>query len=198
VNDRLREALRRKIARHNKFVRLYALWSGFLVVCMWAGIYFVGRWAVIFIRTISQGVDAEMPSSYPSGFLAVFLVWFVAGCLERIFRPTPVRSNDRNLLDIFLEFVLFPARATLSILRHLQQRVSLQEPELELAATLLERIGRAGKLRADGVPGLFPPDVNHEHLTGALQTLDLVYVRQVKGEEYLAVTEPQKLTPFLQ
>ena len=197
MNERLREALRRKIARHNKFVRLYGVWSGFLLLCMWAGIYFVSRWAVIFVRTISQGVDAEMPTHFGSGFLGFVVVWFAAGWMEQSRQPSYLVSNDRTLMEIFLEVALFPPRATLSAIHHVTQRVSLQEPELEWATTVLERAGRAGKLPLDTVEEVFPEGADQERVLDALRTLDLVCVRRIKGEDYLAVTDPQRLTAFL-
>jgi hypothetical protein len=197
VNERLREALRRKITRHNKFVHLYAAWSGFLVLCMWVAIYFISRWALVFGRTLTQGVDAELPTRFSWGFLCVIVLWSAAGWLEQKRQPNYLRSNDRTLLEVFLELALFPPRATFSAIRHARERVHLQEPELEMASTLLERIGRAGKLLVDTAADGFPPEVDQEVLVKALQTLELIQVREIKGDDYFAVVDPQRLAAFL-
>ena len=196
MNERLREALRRKIARHNKFVRLYALWSGFLILGMWIAIYLVSRWALILSRTIVQGVDAEPPNRFGWGFFLFVGLWFVAAWFEQKRQPAYLRSNDRTLAEIFLELALFPPRATLSTIRHAGERVTLQESELVMATDLLERIGRAGKIPIQAAE-FFHPEAHHQNLCDALQTLDLVQVRRVKGEEFFIITDPQRLAAFL-
>jgi len=197
VNERLREALRRKMVRHNKFVHLYTAWSGFLVICMWIGIYFVSRWALVFGRTLTQGVDAEPTGRSAWGFLFFAGIWLAAGWVEQKRQPSYLRSNNRTLTEVFFEIVLFPPRATFSAIRHAGERVKLQESELEMASTLLERIGRAGKLPLEAPAELLPAGVDHERLVKALQTLELIHVREIKGEDYLAVVDPQRLAAFL-
>jgi len=198
VNERLKEALRRKIERHNKFIRLFAVWSGFLIAGMWAGIYFFSRWAILFGRTIAQGTEAEMPKPLGWGFLLFVGIWLAAGWVERKAEPGYLRSNDRSLIEVLLEIALFPPRATFAAFRHLHQRVALAESELEWAATLLNHVGRAGKLPVEAVSDLFPLESDAQRLTETLKTLDLVYIRRVKDEEFLVVADPERLAVFLE
>ncbi len=197
MNERLREALRRKIARHNKFVHLYTVWSGFLVMCMWVAVYFIAHWAIVFSRTLTQGVDAEGPTNFGWGFAVFLIFWFAAGWFEQMRRPPYLTSNDRTLGEIFMEFALFPPRATLSTIRHAVDRVQLDEAELALATDVLERIGRAGKVPIDSVDGMFDPEIDHARLTNALRKLELIHVRRIKGAEFWAITDPGKLNAFL-
>lgn len=197
MNDRLREALRRKIDAHNRLVMLSSICSVFAVAAMWIFLYFAVQWALAMSATVMKGVDAVMPQDFRRTFALFAAGLLGAGWLARRFGFYRRVREDRSAGVVLLEMLLLPARATFAALGNLRNRLRLDEDDLQAATDLLVRIVRAGKLPATAVPVEIPGDSARERVLFALQLLELIYLRQGAPDDFYAVADPQRLVRFL-
>lgn len=197
MNDRLREALRRKIAAHNRLVALSSICSVFAVAAMWVFLYFAVQWALAMSATVVKGVDAVMPGDFRRTFAIFAVALLSAGWLARRFGLYRRLREDRSAGLVMLELLLLPARATFASLSNVRNHIRLSEDDLQAATDLLVRIVRAGKLRATAVPVEIPGDSSRERVLFALQLLELIYLRQGAPADFYAVADPQQLLRFL-
>lgn len=198
MNERLRDALRRTIRRHNELVWLSSLTSAVIVCFMWAGIYFISRWLIIFFSTVVKGLDAVIPQHFDRGFFIVVAIWMIVGWIARqrgFFRT--LRSESSSSLTL-LELLLTPPRATFGALQNIRNRIRLSEEDLVVATDFLVRVVRAGKMATTNVPVELPDDTSRDKIILALQLLDLIYLRKVDDITWYSVANPQRLLRFLE
>ena len=197
MNERLREALRRKIEEHNKLVTLSSLGSFIAVVLMWVALYFVGYWLCTFFGTVVKGVDATLPQQYPRGFAIAVAVWLLVGWIARragFFRVS--RTEQGALVSIF-ELLLSPTRATFGMIDNMRNSVRLSDEELIAATDFLVRLVRAGKLAEHAAGAEFAPAVDQTKILLGLQLLNLVYLRKGESASWITPSDPQRLLRFL-
>lgn len=197
MNERLRAALQRKIAAHNRLVTLTIVSSCIAVVAMWVALYFLAHWFLVALATVVKGVEAEAPQHVSRTFaiavIAEFAAFFLAhraGFYQRL-------RDERGVLSTGLELCLLPARATFGTIQNLRNRIRFDETDLSAATDFLVRVVRAGKLPASSVPVDLPSEGSRKRVLHALQLLDLIYLRRGKAEDYYSVSDPQRLVPFL-
>jgi uncharacterized membrane protein len=197
VNERLREALRRKIAAHNRLVRLSTVASAIAVVFMWGAIYFVARWLVIFSSTVVKGIDATMPRRFERHFAMILGVWLMLGWVARKFRYFEKLRSEQTAGHVLVELLLAPPRATFAVVQNISNRIAFSEDDLIVATDFLAKVGRAGKIRLTAATFDLPDEKQRGRVTTALQLLDLIYLRRKEDEAWYAVSNPQKLLAFL-
>jgi hypothetical protein len=197
VNERLREALRRKIAAHNQLVRFTTVWSATAVALMWCAIYFIARWLTIFGATAVKGLEATMPSRFDRNFGYVVLGWLIVGWIARqsgFFHRARVEKTAGIML---IELFLAPTRVTFGTLQNIRNTIHFTEEELISATDLLVRIVRAGKLRTTAVPVELPEQASRDRVVHGLQLLNLIYLRDTDEDSWYVVADPQRLLAFL-
>ncbi len=197
MNERLREALRRKIAAHNRLVVLTSICGVLAVAVMWAGLYLVSRWCVVMSATLVDGVEATMPPRFDRAFAVGVLVLLVAGWIARRFGLYQRLREEKGVGFTLIEVCLIPARATFGTISNLQNYLRLGEDDLRAATDFLVRVARAGKLAATAVPVELPDESTRDRVLYALQLLDLIYLRRGNPDPVYAVLDPQRLLPFL-
>jgi len=197
VNERLRAALHRKIAAHNRLVTLTALSSSVAVILMWVVLYFLTHWFFTMLSTVVKGVEAEVPQRIDRTFALAVIIEFGAYFLARRSGFYHRLRDERGLLSTGLELCLIPARATVGTVLNFRNRIRFTEEDLVSATDFLVRVVRAGKLPASAVPVEIPNEVSRERVLHALLLLNLIYIRQGKEENYYSVADPQRLVPFL-
>jgi len=196
VNERLREALRRKIAAFNRFTGIVAVSSTAAVLLLWGAIYFSGRWLLTLLSTIIKGIEGTEPSHYDRWFWPIFALWLLAGGIAWRTSFWRVRE-EKSVLHVLAELVLLPTRATFGALESWGRRIFLDENQLIQATDFLVKVVRAGKFAEDSVPAELPEEKNRARVLRALQVLDLIYRRETKEQGWYAVANPQRLLAFL-
>jgi hypothetical protein len=197
VNERLREALRRTVAAHNRLVRLSTVSSSIAVIFMWVAIYFIARWLTLLGSTVVKGLDAATPQHFDRVFGIVVVIWLIVGWIVRqqgVWQRAPV---DKGAGLVLLEVFFAPTRATFAVLHNMQNRIRFSENDLQAATDFLVRVVRAGKLATTAVPVELPDEDTRERVLHALQLLDLIYLRQTDRQAWFAVANPQRLLAFL-
>lgn len=197
MNERLRAALHRKIAAHNRLVTLTAISSCAAVVVMWVALYFLTHWFFVMLSTVLRGVEAEAPRHVNRTFALAVIVEFATYFLVRRSGFYQRLHDERGLLSTALELCLIPARATVGTILNFRNRIRFTEEDLISATDLLVRVVRAGKLPASAMPVEIPDETSRERVLHALLLLNLIYIRQGKDENYYSVADPQRLVPFL-
>ena len=197
VNSRLKEALRRKIAGHNRLVRLSTLGGILGVVVMWTVLYFVANWLPVFILTVVKGLDAEVPENLHRWVLLVFTLWLSVGWIDRLIRKRRDESLNPTASSSVLGFLLLPPHATFSILDNIQNRIGLSEYELELASDFLERLYWHGKMQVQSIPVELPADDSRERILTALRLTELVRELEVRKTDFLALANPERVKAFV-
>jgi hypothetical protein len=197
VNERLREALRRKIAQHNRLVTLSTLAFGTAVVAMWCGLYFVVWWLTVLGATVVEGLEAEVPRGFHRIASLSFVAWLIAGWIARArgFFERPRTESSSGAA--FLEVLLTPPRATFAVLQNIRNRIRFNEEDLIAATDFLVRVVRSGKLPVSAVPVELPDESRRDRVLTGLQLLDLVYIRKKGQEAWVAVCHPQRLIKFV-
>lgn len=196
MNERLREALRRKIAAFNRFNGIVAVSSTAAVLLLWGAIYFAGRWLLTLLSTIIKGIEATGPSHYDRWFWPIFVLWLVAGAVAWRSSFWRVRES-KSALHVLAELVLLPTRATFGVLESWSRRITLDESQLIQATDFLVKVVRAGKFAEDSALAEFSEEKSRERVLRALQVLDLIYRRETKEQGWYAVANPQRLLAFL-
>lgn len=197
MNERLREALRRKIASHNRLVWLASVWSALGVMLMWVGFYFIAHWTAALGASVVKGVEAEMPQRVNRVFGVIVLVLLAAGWLARRAGFYDRLRAEKGAGTALVELVLLPARATFGTVLNLRNFLRLDEDDLCAATDLLVKIVRAGKLAASALPQEMAGTPQRERVVHALQLLDLIYLRQTEEDAVYSVADPQRLLRFL-
>jgi hypothetical protein len=197
VNERLREALRRKVAAHNRLVWITGVWSGAAVALMWVAIYFIARWLLVLGSTLVKGLDATMPERFDRGFAIAAAAWLLVGWIAHRRGFWERVRGDKSAGDMLIELLLLPTRATFATLHNFRTLIRLSDDQLQTAATFLVRVVRAGRLAAADIALELPEEAAREPVLHALTVLDLIYLRQNEREAFYAVTDPQRLLPFL-
>jgi hypothetical protein len=198
VNDRLRAALARRIASHNKLVRATTAGGILAIIVMWLAIYFIAQWLLLFLASAVRGTEAGLPVHFRGWFLAGVALWFGVFWFTR-WRSGPPPATEKGISGTFADFLLLPPRMTLGVARNLDNLVKLEPHEIDAASLFLARLVRAGKIPVASLPVELPgEDAPRDHLIGALRLLDLVYIRQPKdGAACIVPSNPQKLLAFL-
>ena len=197
MNERLREALRRKLAAHNRLVCLSTLCATLGVATMWAGLYFAMRWMAVLGASVVKGVDATMPARVDQAFAATTLALLTAGWFARRAGFFQRVREERGAGLMMLELALLPARATWGTLDNARSFLRLDDDDLRTASDLLVRIVRAGKLAATALPQEFSRDGQRERVVHALALMELIYLRESDAGAVYSVADPQRLLRFL-
>lgn len=197
MNERLREALRRKLAAHNRLVCLSTLCATLGVATMWAGLYFAMRWMAVLGASVVKGVDATMPARVDQAFAATALALLTAGWFARRAGFFQRVREERGAGLMLLELALLPARATWGTLDNARSFLRLDDDDLRTASDLLVRIVRAGKLAATALPQEFSRDGQRERVVHALALMELIYLRESDAGAVYSVADPQRLLRFL-
>ena len=196
MNERLREALLRKIAAHNRFTTIVALSSTAAILLLWGSIYFVGRWLLTLLSTIVKGIEAAGPQHYDLWFWPILGAWLLAGGIAWWRGFWRLREEKGGLLTV-LEVVLTPTRATFGAVESWGRRIRVDENQLIQATDFLVKVVRAGKFAEESVPAELPDEKSRERVLRALQVLDLIYYRAANETGWYAVANPQRLLAFL-
>ena len=197
MNQRLKEALRRKIASHNRLVRLSTIGAVLGVAIMWGFLYFLANWLPVFFVTIVKGVDAEVPANLHRSILVFFTFWMLVGLIDRLVRARRAESLNATPMESALGTLLIPPRVTFSIWDNVRNRIWLSEYELEHASDFLERLYARGKMQMQSVPVELPDEHSRERILTALRLTDLVRELEVKKTDYLALTHPERVAAFV-
>lgn len=197
MNERLRDALRRKIEAHNKLIIASTIGGSLCVVVLWAILCFVMWWLSVLFLTVSKGVEAEMPQHSSNWITTVVLAWFALGFADRYLHRNASRDTNSSFEKV-LKIVLLPVRVTFAVWDNYRNHIRLSEPDLECATTFLERVFRVGGMTTDLVDGEFPNEQVRDRIVDALKILDLIYIRNRKDDEFLSLSNPQKLLKFLE
>lgn len=197
MNERLREALRRKIAAHNRLVIISSVSSVLGVIVMWAGFYFITRWAAVFSSTVVKGVEATMPERFDRAFVVIAVALLAVGWIARRAGFHQHLREEKGIGTLLIEIALLPARATFGTLQNLQNHIRFSEDELIAATDLLVRIVRAGRIAETAMPIEIPDEASRDRVLHALQLLDLIYLRRSDTEACYSVADPQRLLRFL-
>ncbi|MEQ1860337.1 MAG: hypothetical protein ABMA13_10405 [Chthoniobacteraceae bacterium] len=197
MNERLREALRRKISAHNRFVWITTVWSVVAVAFMWLAIYFIARWVIVLGATVIKGLDATMPGRFDRGFAIAVIVLLIVGWIARRRGFWSRVREEKAATVILLELLLLPTRATFATVHGLRKLIRLSDDHLHTAADFLVRVVRAGRVVETDVPLEMPEEAARARVLHALEVLDLIYLRKSEGEASYSVADPQRLLPFL-
>lgn len=197
MNERLREALRRQIAAHNRLVSLSIVWSVLGVALMWAALYFVARWLAVLGATVVKGVDAIMPERFDQVFGIAALALIVAGVVARRLGFHRRLREEKSVGFTLIELCLLPASATLATVENLGNHIRLSGDDLQTAADFLTRVVRAGRLATTSIPLELPEERSRDRVLRALELLDLIYLRHAGPTVHYAVADPQRLLRFL-
>jgi hypothetical protein len=198
VNERLRNALHRKIGAHNRLVWITSIWGVTGAVAMWVAIYFLVYWLAVVFASVAKGLDAESPQHIGRIFGIVAAVLLIGGGIARRLGFHRQLHDERGFGMVLLEVAIIPARVTFAAVQNFRNHVRLNEDELIAATDLLVRIVRAGKIADTAMPQDLPDDAQREHVLYVLQLLDLIYLRQTDQGIFYSVADPQRLVPFLQ
>lgn len=197
MNERLREALRRKIESHNHLVWISSISSAFAVALMWVALYFISHWLLVFGSTVVKGLDATMPQNFNRGFAIAAVGLLVAGWIARRLGLNQRLRDERSAGLVLVDLCLLPARATFGTIQNFRNHIRLSEDDLCAATDFLVRVVRAGKLAITAAPVEIPDDAARDRVLHALQLLDLIYRRKGDPADFFAVADPQRLVPFL-
>jgi hypothetical protein len=198
TNDRLRQALRRKIEKHNRFLSISSALAAAGVVFMWVVIYFLAQWITVFARTLKAGVDATPPRNFPSAFLVVAAVWMAAGVVDWLVARRDPPRIERGIFRTILDVLLFPPRATFGVFRGFGKKAALSEDELQTAADFLARRARFGEIALSRIDAELPDEALRGKILDNLKALELVYRREGKHDDFITPTDPQKVLQFLE
>lgn len=198
MNERLREALRRKIAEHNRLVRLSTIAGGVAIVLMWGAIYCTSWWLTVLGATAAQGLEAEAPREFDRIIAVLFGAWVIAGWIARRFKFFDPRRLDSSAAAKVLELLLTPPRATFAVLQNVRNGVRFNHDDLIAATDFLVRVVRCGKLPLTAVPVELPDENRRARVMNGLQLLDLIYLRKKDELVWVAVSHPQRLIKFLE
>jgi len=196
VNSRLKEALRRKIHGHNRLVLLSTVGGGLGVLVMWIVIYFLGNWFPVFFLTILKGLDAEVPHNLSRLVFMGILVWIAVGWIERHFRTEGNRMDELSPLGVAIKLLTLPPRATFAVWDNLQNRVELDEFELEAASGFIERLFHAGKIQMQSVPIELPDDDARNRILTTLSATDLIRKVEINRTDFVALKHPERVAAF--
>jgi hypothetical protein len=181
--------LRRRLSQHNLQVIVITLLTCAAAVLLWGAAWFLLYWVALFSLSVWRGGDAEAPAHFTGEFAAIALFLLVLAWIDRRF-TTDERAVDRKpALEIFLDFVLMPARVTLSIWGSMTAWQKLSDDEIAEAASLLARIQAERKLAEHSVPLEVPDDATRERLVFALLLLGIVEQRREDGITWLVALE---------
>lgn len=119
------------------------------------GVYGLLVAVITLMNAIIHGVDAPPPAWMDKVLIGTALfsiVWAAAASWRRRYRPV----RDRPILGWHLipDFLLLPARMTLSIARHLGARIRVTDAELHEAWQFLVEVHRSGRLPRSSIPSL--------------------------------------------
>jgi hypothetical protein len=198
VNSRLKEALRRKIAGHNRLVILSTLGGILGVIIMWGLLYLLANWLPLFFLTIVRGLDAEMPANLHRWVLFIFVIWIAAGWLLGKMTAEKTAAPEESAPSIAFRLLMLPPRATLAVWENFRNRIELSEYDLELASDFLERLYRLGKLQMHSVPVELPEDESRDRILTALRSTELIREREIQKMSFLALTHPERIAAFVQ
>ncbi len=198
MNDRLRAALARRIASHNKLVKATTAGGLVVIIAMWLAIHFVAQWLLLFLASAVRGTEAGLPVHFRAWFLAGAALWFGIFWFTR-WRAEPPPAAEKGISGTFTDFLLLPPRMTLGVARNLDNLVKLAPHEIDAASLFLARLVRAGKIPVASLPVELPGEAeSRDRLIDSLRLLDLIYIRRPKdGPACIVPSNPQKLLAFL-
>ncbi len=176
-------ALRREMRAHNRHALLLAAISALAAALAWALAWFLFVLILLGLVTSARGdFCAEMPRWIPAtatGLAAALLGWGFADAWHRRHAPPP----ERPIIGwhLFADFLLLPARLTMSIGGNLAAIRPVREDDPARAWNLLAGIHDLGRAPLPGLAQIEPDAARRDHLLGLLQLLG--YIDLHRGEE---------------
>jgi hypothetical protein len=187
--------LRRQLGRHHLQVIVVTLATLAGAMLLWGLAYFLFYWLALFGLSISKGGDAVPPAHFTAGFVTLALFTLVLAWIDRRFTPDERAVDRKPRFEIFLDFMLVPARTTLAIWGSMTAWLKLDENEMAHGAALLGRLQHERKLAEQSIPVDVPDDAVRARVVFALLLLGLAEQRREEGVTWLHPLQPVPQKP---
>jgi hypothetical protein len=170
-------------------VVLLAVLTLFVAAALWYVLYAILYWLTLLALSTTRGIEARPPESLPTLFiysagLLVFFTW-MASC----FRPDAMPRDRKTIPEICADLLLAIPRATLAVWGNLSAYQRLTDRELEYAAALLDLLGEEKRLPLHELPREIPDRAIRRRIVLALQLVQLLDVRRIRGVAFLLSAE---------
>lgn len=187
------EALRHHVTQHNRRVVLLATLTLLGSTTLWCATYAVLYWLTLLTLSAARGVDAQPPKHFAALFFYAALLLVACALWLRRAAPDERPRDEKRTVSYLADLLLALPRITLAIWGNLSAWQTLSERELEVAAELVDRMQRDGRVRLRGLPLEIPDRAERKKVLLALQLLELLEIRRADGELWLI---PPPNSPF--
>ncbi|MEQ1851790.1 MAG: hypothetical protein ABMA01_09395 [Chthoniobacteraceae bacterium] len=182
------ETLRRHLRSHNTSVLAASGISLGIAVVGWAVLYGLAYWTTMFVAVITQGADAEPPTSFHWVFLSCAGILLVAALLDGWLFPDERAVDARPPVEHLTDVLLFIPRLSIAFWGNLTALVSLSDSCRQQAAALLDRLKTEGKFPLQELPFQIPDDKARARIITALSVAQLIDTRKSDGLTWLSLS----------
>ncbi|MFV0415138.1 MAG: hypothetical protein ACK5NG_02095 [Chthoniobacterales bacterium] len=191
------DAFVRRLHAHNFRVIFFALFYLLATIFIWFAIYFAIKFLFIAFYSVTDGVEAALPSWFRWVFPAVaFSITIFSIIVRMIYRYPRLRDRPILGLHVLWELFLLPATLTFGISDSLHAWQPLSKPLIRQAWQILNEIYRNGKIYQSMISGMGGSPASIQAACLLLQFAGLISLHH--GEEDWFYLIPVSEKDFLQ
>lgn len=185
----LAAALRGEFARHNRRVLALACLTLIVAASLWYIVYAIVYWLALLGLTMIHGLDVKPPNALPALFIYSGGLLVVITALARHWSPDDSPRDHRSPLEWAADLLLAIPRATLAVWGNLSAWQRLDRGDLELAALVVDRLMREGRLPLYSLPLVIAERACRRKVIFALQLVELIELSREAGVPCLRLSK---------